>query len=79
MAEKWDGRMPGIGTGPGTWEERARRAEAETEAARASPTRKLLDGEARVLRARAQPAPRRRASISWRITAPLRWLARRPR
>ena len=34
VAEKWDGRMPGVGPAPGTWKERARRAEAEPEAAR---------------------------------------------
>jgi Glycosyltransferase like family len=36
VAEKWDGRMPGIGTAPGSWRERALRAEAERDVARAS-------------------------------------------
>ena len=34
VAEKWDGRMPNVGVVPGTWKERARRAEAEAAAAR---------------------------------------------
>ena len=34
VAEKWDGRMPGVGTAAGDWRERARRAEAERDAAR---------------------------------------------
>ena len=28
LAEKWDGRIPGVGKGPGDWKQRARRAEA---------------------------------------------------
>jgi len=35
VAEKWDGRMPGVGTGGGTWRQRARRGEAEAAAAEA--------------------------------------------
>jgi Glycosyltransferase like family len=34
VAEKWDGRLPDVGTGPGDWKQRARRAEAEASAAR---------------------------------------------
>jgi hypothetical protein len=76
IAEKWDGRIPGIGTGPGTWEERARRAEAETEAARSLAYTKQLELRARRLRLERTLAEVR-GSISWRITAPLRWVARR--
>ena len=36
VAEKWDGRMPGVGVGGGDWKQRARRAEAEAAAARAA-------------------------------------------
>ena len=49
IAEKWDGRIPGIGAQPGTWKERARRAEAERDAAR-------LAGHARALQAEAETA-----------------------
>jgi hypothetical protein len=76
IAEKWDGRIAGIGTGPGTWEERARRAEAETEAARSLAHTKKLELQARRLRLERTLAEAR-GSISWRITAPLRWVARR--
>lgn len=75
VAEKWDGRMPGIGTGPGDWRSRARRAEADTDAARAEEHRFVLEAEARTSdleRALAQT----RESVSWRITAPLRGLSR---
>jgi hypothetical protein len=76
IAEKWDGRMPGIGSWPGTWEDRARRAEAETEAARSLAHTKRLELQARRLRLERTLAEAR-GSISWRITAPLRWVARR--
>ena len=33
IAEKWDGRVPGVGAGAGDWKQRARRAEAEASAA----------------------------------------------
>ena len=78
MAEKWEGRMPGVGWGPGTWKERARRAEAECEAARAIAVANTLKADARALeleRALAETTE----SLSWRITAPLRWLNRGPR
>jgi len=71
VAEKWDGRMPGVGTGPGDWKQRARRAEAESEASRAAAVSKQYQLQAR-------EAELERAfqvvteSISWRLTAPLR-------
>ena len=76
VAEKWDGRMPGVGDGPGTWRERALRAEAERDAARATAHSTVLELEARVHeleRALAETT----GSISWRITAPLRRRSRR--
>ena len=75
VAEKWDGRMPGIGTGPGSWRDRALRAEAERDDARATAHTTVLKRDARVLeleRALAETT----GSISWRLTAPLRRLSR---
>ena len=74
VAEKWDGRM-GIGAGTGSWKERARRGEADADAARLLAYMNLLELHGRVLeleRALAETTE----SISWRITAPLRWLGR---
>jgi hypothetical protein len=75
IAEKWDGRMPGVGTGAGTWEERARRAEAERDAARADAYTKRLECDARIgelERARTEAVN----SVAWRMTAPLRSASR---
>lgn len=74
LAAKWDGRM-GIGSGVGSWKERARRAEAEADAARVLAYMNALELRARVAeleRALAQTTE----SISWRLTAPLRGLRR---
>ena len=71
VAEKWDGRIAGIGREPGDWRERALRAEAERDLARAIAHSKALELEARVdglERALAETL----GSLSWRITAPLR-------
>jgi hypothetical protein len=71
VAEKWDGRMPGVGFATGTWLERARRAEAMRDAA-------LLVDHANELLLEAQLRELERAleamqtSLSWRITRPLR-------
>jgi Glycosyltransferase like family len=73
IADKWEGRIEGIGSGAGTWKQRAQRAEAEAEAAWVTYYRTLLQSEA-------QEKELKRAldsatdSISWRITAPLRRL-----
>jgi hypothetical protein len=71
VAEKWEERMPGFGTLPGTWRERALRAEAEADATRAadrSKTRKLQARERELEHALAETT----GSISWKLTAPLR-------
>ncbi len=75
VAEKWDGRMPGVGTAAGSWEERALRAEAERDAARVFSYSDALLLEARVAELKGALADTTE-SISWRMTAPLRWLSR---
>jgi hypothetical protein len=73
IAEKWEGRIDGIGAGAGTWKQRAQRAEAQADAARINHYRSLLQADAheRELKAALDSAT---GSISWRITAPLRSL-----
>jgi hypothetical protein len=75
VAEKWDGRMPGIGAGPGSWRERALRAEAERDVARAVAYTAMREQQARTREAE-RALTETRESISWRITAPFRRLAR---
>src|SRR4051812_17509886 len=75
VAEKWDGRMPGVGWFAGDWEERARRAEAETDANRADGYTNLLEQIARVQEAERVLAEIK-GSSSWKVTAPLRLLKR---
>jgi hypothetical protein len=75
VAEKWDGRMPGVGRAPGSWEERTRRAEAMRDAARVTAYSEQLKFEAQereLERAIAELTD----SVSWRLTAPLRLLRR---
>jgi Glycosyltransferase like family len=74
VAEKWDGRM-GIGAGVGSWRERARRAEADTDAALMLSYMNELETVARV-RELEHALTETTHSISWRLTAPLRWLQR---
>ncbi len=76
IAEKWDGRMPGMGSAPGTWKERARRAEAEAEAARAQGHKHRLEVHARVDDLE-RALDVMHQSLSWRLGAPLRLLERR--
>ena len=71
VAEKWDGRMKGVGEAAGDWKQRARRAEAEADAARM-----LANATELVRNATADKLNTVTDSISWRLTAPLRWFKR---
>ena len=75
VAEKWDGRMPQVGWHPGTWQQRARRAEAERDAHRAKAYTNAREQAARVQRAERELAAIT-TSVSWRATAAFRRLAR---
>jgi Glycosyltransferase like family len=66
IAEKWDGRMPGVGTAGGDWRHRARRAEAEAAVARTELVAMSMQAEAKVNEVT--------RSRSWRLTDPLRRL-----
>jgi hypothetical protein len=71
VATKWDGRMPGAPSEGETWKQRARRAEAEREAARAFAFSSALKLDARVLELE-RAFEQATSSLSWRLTAPLR-------
>jgi len=73
VTEKWEGRMPGIGDGGTDWKLRARRAEAEAEAGHAVAVSRGLRLDARELELQ-RALDETTNSISWRITAPLRWV-----
>ncbi len=75
VAEKWDGRMAGVGTAAGSWEDRALRAEAERDVARLTDYYNCLQTEARIQELEFALGEIRN-SISWRITAPLRAVRR---
>jgi hypothetical protein len=77
LAEKWDGRIPGFGVQPGTWRERALRAEAEAAASRAVAQTNHLETAAKA-RELERAVAETTTSLSWRLTAPLR-RARAPR
>jgi hypothetical protein len=72
VAEKWDGRMPGVGAGGGDWKQRARRAEAEAAVSRAASVSSDLQGDARAQELE-RAMEEMTESLSWRLTAPLRW------
>jgi hypothetical protein len=73
IAEKWDGRMPRVGAGPGEWRERARRAEAEAAASRALSVSTQLKADARALQ-HERAMREMTESLGWRMTEPLRRL-----
>jgi hypothetical protein len=71
VAEKWEGRSPGLEPWPGSWEERARKAEAERDHALGKADSHELEADVRV-RELKRALAETTGSISWRITAPLR-------
>jgi len=75
VAEKWDGRIPGVGEAPGDWKQRARRAEAEAGAARMLAQQHEIVGHA-TLAHTIREIDDIKASTSWRLTEPFRRLGR---
>ncbi|HWE07851.1 MAG TPA: glycosyltransferase [Solirubrobacteraceae bacterium] len=75
VAEKWDGRMPGVGAARGSWKQRARRAEAEAAVTRAVAMSTQMKIDARRAEHRRE-LETMTTSVAWRLTAPLRALNR---
>ena len=73
VAEKWDQALHGPVDGEAGWKRRARRAEADREAARAVAFSRSLKLDARVLELERE-LEQKTESLSWRLTAPLRAL-----
>jgi Glycosyltransferase like family len=73
VAEKWDGRMPGVGVAGGDWKYRARRAEAEAAVTRAVAFSTRLKTDARTQQYERELKVMTN-SLSWKLTAPLRRL-----
>ncbi|MFZ0041190.1 MAG: glycosyltransferase [Solirubrobacteraceae bacterium] len=71
VADKWEGRMPGVGSAGGTFKQRARRAEAEAGATRAVALSTEMKRDARAV-AQRRDMTEMIQSIGWRMTAPLR-------
>jgi hypothetical protein len=78
VAEKWDGRFADVGSAPGTWRDRALRAEAERDVAILVDHTYRVETDARV-RELERALKEAQESVGWRITAPMRWLKRRRR
>lgn len=73
VAEKWEGRMPGVGVAGGDWKHRARRAEAEAAVTRAVAYSTQMKIDARASH-QEQELRIMTESHSWRLTAPMRRL-----
>ncbi|MGB9184987.1 MAG: glycosyltransferase [Solirubrobacteraceae bacterium] len=71
VAEKWDGRMPGVGVSGGSWKRRALRSEAEAAVTRAVAysTQMKIDAQAAEYR---RELALMTDSLAWKLTAPLR-------
>ena len=82
LTSKWEERFPALGSRrgerDGDWKARTRRAEAEAAAARTMRVSAQMKADARELELRRE-LDALRSSISWRLTAPVRWIARRLR
>jgi hypothetical protein len=74
VAEKWDGRMSGVGAGGGSWKQRARRGEAEAAVTRAVAYSTQMKIDARTAEYQRELAVMT-DSLTWKLTAPLRSLA----
>ena len=78
ITEKWEGRFPlvgaEIGSGAADWKARARRAEAEAQAARTLQVSAHMQGSARERELQREFA-QITGSLSWRLTRPLRQVA----
>ena len=74
LAEKWDGRIRGVGQAPGGWKQRARRAEATASAERMQRVSTTMKRDARI-RQLERELTAMQHSASWRLTAPLRRLS----
>jgi hypothetical protein len=75
VADKWDEAFGEVPDDEAGWKRRARRAEAQREAARAVAMSESLKLDARVLELERE-FEQQKATLSWRITAPLRALNR---
>jgi GT2 family glycosyltransferase len=71
VAEKWEGRMPGVREPERDWQERARRAEAEASLARTQAVAAMLHADAKTVELERR-LDKLTTSTSWRLTAPLR-------
>ena len=71
VAEKWEGRMPGVGVEGGDWKTRARRAEAMAAASRAQVVSSQMQAEARAAQMQ-RDFDETVESLSWKLTMPLR-------
>lgn len=74
VSEKWDGRMPGVGAGGGSWQRRARRGEAEAAVTRAVARSTQLKIDARAIDQQRELAIMTE-SLAWKLTHPLRVLS----
>lgn len=74
LSRKWDSELPPIYGEPMSWEDRARRSEAETSSARmiGATSDLLYEARGRML---VKEIEELKGSLSWRVTAPLRWLS----